>query len=56
MMFVFAVSMIITACGGSAEQVAQDSTQVDSVEVVVDSAQLNNAVSAADSAHQIPVK
>ena len=36
-MILLAASLIFAACGGSSEQVAQDSTKVDSAAVVVDS-------------------
>lgn len=62
-MILFAASLILAACGGSADQATQDSTVVadssaviDSANVVTDSAQLKDAVSTGASTSEIPVK
>jgi ABC-type glycerol-3-phosphate transport system substrate-binding protein len=59
MFFFLAAILTLTACGGSneVEAPASDSTVVvDSVNVVTDSAQLEDAAGASESAHEIPVK
>lgn len=64
MFFFLAAILTLTACGGSGEAPASDSTVVidsvvpaiDSVNVVTDSAQLEDAAGASESAHEIPVK
>lgn len=64
MIFALAAILTLAACGGSGEAPAADSTlvndsvalSVDTVNVVTDSAQLNEAVGGSESAHEIPVK
>lgn len=64
MIFALAAILTLAACGGSGETPATDSTlvndsvalSVDTVNVVTDSAQLNEAVGGSESAHEIPVK
>lgn len=64
MIFALAAILTLAACGGSGEAPATDSTlvndsvalSVDTVNVVTDSAQLNEAVGGSESAHEIPVK
>ena len=64
MIFALAAILTLAACGGSGEAPATDSTlvndsvalSIDTVGVVADSAQLNEAVGGSESAHEIPVK
>jgi hypothetical protein len=65
MVIAMAMLVMLASCGGSGETPATDSlvapvdsvvAPVDSVNVVTDSAQLNDAVGAGQSAHEIPVK
>jgi hypothetical protein len=64
MILTVAAIFTLAACGGLNEAPATDSTlvndpvalAVDTVDVVTDSAQLNDAVGGSSSAHEIPVK
>ena len=56
-MFIFAVSLIMTACGGSAEQTSTDSLSVDSTVVADTTVVADSVVSeAVKPAHEQPVK
>ena len=65
MIIASAMLIMLASCGGVGETPASDSTvtpidsvvaPVDSINVVTDSAQLEDAVGAGQSAHEIPVK
>lgn len=64
MILTVAAIFTLAACGGLNEAPATDSTPVndsvalavDTVDVVTDPAQLNDAVGGSSSAHEIPVK
>jgi uncharacterized protein YcfL len=58
MIFSLAVILMLASCGSTPEITTVDSVQVavDTTEVVVDSAQLDEAAGATESAHEIPVK
>ena len=58
MVIALAMLIMLASCGGSGETPATDPlvAPVDSANVVTDSAQLEDAVGAGQSAHEIPVK
>jgi uncharacterized protein YcfL len=58
MIFSLAVILMLASCGSTPETTTVDSVQVavDTTEVIADSAQLDEAAGATESAHEIPVK